>query len=324
MTNHESPRPVSPAMVEAAARVIAHSEEFRAANWPKYAEVAESAIRAALAVEAGAPVQADPHAHLVAAPVAEVEAAPEVEAPEFAITVQAVGTRTGSKVHTVTVVDGRGTSRTTCGARAVGMFPVTLAAVEAAAARGTLCRNCAGNGERLIANLRREAEAATAAEAAPALAPEVAEAATALYGDHAAAEVAALADRSRVEAEAVAARYPAVPYGVQVGTADGEAPGRYRRFSTIIGWHDKPGVEVGNFIRLGVDADGRASVLDPRDGELLTLGTLRRHEDGRRWYAARMDAYGAHHPATLHATRREAVLTLLAGTAYAPPAEVSA
>jgi hypothetical protein len=38
-------------MIEAAARVIAHSEEFNAELWRKYAAVAERAVRAALEAE---------------------------------------------------------------------------------------------------------------------------------------------------------------------------------------------------------------------------------------------------------------------------------
>lgn len=45
---------VSDAEVEAAARVIAHSEEFNENLWPKYASVARRALEAAAAVRSAA------------------------------------------------------------------------------------------------------------------------------------------------------------------------------------------------------------------------------------------------------------------------------
>lgn len=75
------------------------------------------------------------------------------------ITTRAVGTLSGSKVHTLSIIDGRGTSRTDCGARAVGMHAVTLDAVRIAVERGTLCRNCIGRPAVFLAHLEAEARA---------------------------------------------------------------------------------------------------------------------------------------------------------------------
>jgi hypothetical protein len=44
-----APEPITPAMIEAAARVYAHREEFSEAKWPEYAETTESMLRAAAA-----------------------------------------------------------------------------------------------------------------------------------------------------------------------------------------------------------------------------------------------------------------------------------
>lgn len=221
---------------------------------------------------------------------------------EPAIEYQAVSTRTGSKVHTVTVIDGRGSSRTDCGASAAGMFPVAAEAVRKAHERGALCRNCIGRPDVFVARLA-EREAPAPAEVGRPYVPAA--------GAPTPAEVAEATEAAMFHAlgEAEAVAEPA-SYAEARGVALGEGPGVYRRATVATGRQ--------TIVHIATDADGRVAVLGAdRRTEVLTLGTLRRHEDGRRWYAARMDAYGAHFPATLHGTRREAVATLLAGTAYA-------
>jgi hypothetical protein len=44
---------ITPTMIEAAARVLAHREEFNENKWPKYADTTERMLRAAQAAERG-------------------------------------------------------------------------------------------------------------------------------------------------------------------------------------------------------------------------------------------------------------------------------